>query len=266
MTLTLHAHPLSSYCWKVLIALYENGAEFEFAMVDFTDETSVAAFFALWPVGRMPVLVDRGRAIVESSVIIEHLDTHHRGPVRLLPHRADPDAALRVRMMDRIFDNYVMTPMQAIVGERIRRDGSRDPYSVAQAQTTLDRAYGWLEGGLASRAWAAGADFLLADCAAMPALHYAEKVHPFRDRFPVLAGYLDRLEARPSVRRVLAEAAPYAHLFRRSDSPVRNRGPAPGGCRPHPRYATRGNQGKLEPCGDKNASPPGPLHPLPWPH
>lgn len=213
MTLTLHAHPLSAYCWKVLIALYENGTGFDFAMVDLGDEANVAAFVALWPIGRMPVLVDRGRTIVESSVIIEHLDTHHRGRARLLPHGADPDAALKVRMMDRIFDNYVMTPVQAIVGERIRRDGSRDRYSVDQARAMLERAYGWLEGEPARRAWAAGADFSLADCAAMPALHYAEKVHPFRDRFPGLAAYLDRLEARPSVRRVLAEAAPYAHLF-----------------------------------------------------
>jgi glutathione S-transferase len=213
MTLVLHAHPLSSYCWKVLIALYENDTDFAFSLVDFGDADSAARFLALWPIGRMPVLVDRDHVIVESSIIIEHLDTHHRGPVRLLPHDADPDMALKARMMDRVFDNEVMTPMQAIVGDRIRPDGSHDPLAVAGARTRLDRAYGWLEGEMVSRGWAAGADFGLADCAAMPALHYAERVHPFRDRFPALAAYQDRLEARPSVRRVLEEAAPYAHLF-----------------------------------------------------
>ena len=213
MTLTLHAHPLSSYCWKVLLALYENGTEFELAQVNLGDEAGRAAFMALWPVGKMPVLIDRDHMIVESSIIIEHLDTHHRGPVRLLPHDADPDMALKARMMDRLFDNYVMTPMQMIVGDRIRPDGSHDPLGVERGRALLDRAYGWLEGEMVSRTWAAGEDFGLADCAAMPALHYAQRVHPFRDRFPALAAYQDRLEARPSAKRVLAEAAPYAHLF-----------------------------------------------------
>jgi glutathione S-transferase len=213
MTLTFHGHPLSSYCWKVLIALYENDTAFEFSLVDFGDPDSTAAFMALWPIGKMPVLVDRDHAIFESSIIIEHLDTHHRGPVRLLPHAADPDMALKARTMDRIFDAYVMTPMQAIVADRIRPDGSHDPFAVAQARALLDRAYGWLEGELIERSWAAGEDFTLADCAAMPSLHYAQRVHPFRDRFPALAAYQDRLEARPSAKRVLAEAAPYAHLF-----------------------------------------------------
>jgi len=213
MTLTLHAHPLSSYCWKVLIALYENETAFELAPLDLSDEAAATAFRTLWPIGKMPVLVDRDHVIVESSIIIEHLDTHHRGPVRLLPHDADPDMALKARLMDRVFDIYVMTPTQAIVADRIRPDGSRDPFSVAQARALLDRAYGWLEGALVSRSWAAGEDFGLADCAAMPSLHYAEKVHPFRARCPALAAYQDRLEARPSAKRVLAEAAPYAHFF-----------------------------------------------------
>jgi glutathione S-transferase len=168
---------------------------------------------ALWPIGKMPVLIDRDHMIVESSIIIEHLDTHHRGRVRFLSHDADPDMALKARMMDRVFDNYVMTPMQAIVFDRIRPDGSHDPLGVERGRALLDRAYGWLEGEMVSRTWAAGEDFGIADCAAMPSLHYAQKVHPFRDRFPALAAYQDRLEARPSAKRVLAEAAPYAHLF-----------------------------------------------------
>lgn len=213
MALTLYAHPLSSYCWKVLIALYENDIAFTWRQLDFDNEEVGREFTALWPIAKMPILVDHGRTIVESSVIIEYLDLHHRGPVRLVPHHADPDAALKVREMDRVFDFYVMTPMQKVVFDRIQKPGERDPKGVADARVLLDRAYQWLETELLGRTWAAGEDFSLADCAAAPSLHYAEKVHPFRGRFPALSGYLDRLEARPSFRRVLKEAEPYAHMF-----------------------------------------------------
>ncbi len=213
MTLTLYAHPLSSYCWKVLIALYENDTPFEFRQLDAEHEENGREFAALWPIGKMPVLSDRGRAIAESSIIIEYLGLHHRGPVTLVPHHADPDAALTVRMMDRVFDNYVMTPVQQIVFDRIRPAETRNPHDVELARALLDKAYGWLEGELAGRSWAAGEDFSMADCAAAPALHYADKVRPFRAGFPTLGAYLDRLEARPSFARVLEEAAPYTHMF-----------------------------------------------------
>jgi glutathione S-transferase len=211
MTLTLHAHPLSSYCWKALIALYENGTPFAFSQLDFGDEAAAAEFSALWPIAHMPVLVDDGRTIVEASIVIEHLGLHHPGPVQLIP--ADPKAALPVRMLDRIFDNYVMTPMQRTVFERIRPADKRDPFGVERARALLERAYNWLENEIDGRTWAAGAAFSLADCAAAPSLHYADKVQPLRDRFPNLAAYLDRLEQRPSFARVLEEAAPYSHMF-----------------------------------------------------
>jgi glutathione S-transferase len=213
VALTLYAHPLSSYCWKVLIALYENDTPFSWRQLDFDNEEAGREFAALWPVAKMPILVDHGRTIVESSVIIEYLGLHHRGATSFVPHHADPDAALRVREMDRVFDFYVMTPMQNVVFDRIRPAGSRDPFGVGVSRALLDKAYGWLESELTARTWAAGEDFSLADCAAAPSLHYAEKVHPFRDRFPALAAYLDRLEARPSFARVLKEAVPYAHMF-----------------------------------------------------
>jgi glutathione S-transferase len=212
MTLVLHAHPLSSYCWKALIALYENATPFEFRLVDFGDPESAAAFAALWPLQKMPVLVDDGEVVVESSIIIEYLDLHHPGPVRLLPE--DPRAALEARKWDRLFDDHVMTPMQAIVADRIRPADVRDPYGVAQARARLDRAYDWLEQALAGRSWAAGERFGLADCAAAPSLHYARKVRPL-DGHPGVQAYLARLEARPSVARVLREAEPYAHMFPR---------------------------------------------------
>jgi glutathione S-transferase len=213
MSLDLYAHPLSSYCWKVLIALYENATAFTFRQLDAEHPENGAEFAALWPVAKMPILVDHGRTIVESSVIIEYLGLHHRGAVQLVPHHADPDAALKVRELDRVFDFYVMTPMQKIVFDRFRPEGTRNPADQADARALLDRAYLWLEGELLGRTWAAGEDFSLADCAAAPSLHYAEKVHPFRGRFPALGAYFDRLEARPSFARVLKEAEPYAHMF-----------------------------------------------------
>ena len=215
MALILHAHPLASYCWKVLIALYENDTPFELRLVDFGDEAGAAEFRALWPLAKMPALVDDGRPLFESTVIIEHLAIHHPGPVALLP--ADRGAALEARMLDRIFDNYVMGPMQAIVGDRIRPADSRDPYGVAAARALLETSYGWLEQRLAGREWAAGAAFGLADCAAAPSLHYANRVQPLAGRFPLVARYLDRLEARPSFARVLEEARPYSHLFPAED-------------------------------------------------
>lgn len=209
----LHAHPLSSYCWKVLIALYENDTPFTLKELNIGDPEDAAAFAVLWPIGKMPVLVDRGRTIVESSIIIEYLDLHHRGVTRFIPDHADPDAALRARMMDRVFDDYVMTPMQQIVFNRIRPADAKDPYGVAQAEALLDKAYGWLNAALEGRTWAAGEDFSLADCAAGPALHYAGRVRRFGEHRPALVAYLARLEARPSFARVLDEAAPYAHMF-----------------------------------------------------
>jgi glutathione S-transferase len=209
MALTLYAHPLSSYCWKVLIALYENGAAFEYRQLG--EAEADAELARLWPIGKMPILTDNGRPVVESSIIIEHLDVHHPGAARLVP--ADPAAALDVRLLDRVFDNYVMTPMQQIVFDRIRPAETRDPFAVEQARALLAKAYPWLEDKLAGRIWAAGDIFGLADCAAAPALHYADKVQPFRADFPILAAYLDRLESRPTFARVLEDVAPFSHMF-----------------------------------------------------
>jgi glutathione S-transferase len=209
MTLTLYAHPLSSYCWKVLIALYENGAPFDYRQLG--EAEADAEFARLWPIAKMPILVDEGRTIVESSIIIEYLDVHRPGPAPLLP--ADPEEALEARLLDRVFDNYVMTPMSQIVFNRFCPVEARNAFSVAQARALLGKAYAWPEDRLAGRTWAAGDTFSLADCAAGPSLHYADKVHPFRADFPIVAAYLDRLESRPSLARALEEAVPYSHMF-----------------------------------------------------
>jgi len=165
MSLELYAHPFSSYCQKVLIPLYENDIPFELRLLEPGNAAS-AEHAARWPLRRMPVLVDGDRTVVEASIIVEHLDLRHRGRVRLVPD--DPEAALDVRMMDRVFDNYVMTPMQKIVFDAIRPPEQKDPQGVADARTTLDTAYRWLDGVLAGHEWAARDVFSLADCAAAP--------------------------------------------------------------------------------------------------
>src|SRR5262245_26047000 len=197
----LYAHPFSSYCQKVLIAFYENNTPFEFRMLAPGDERVVAEHAALWPLKRMPVLVDEDRTVVEATIIIEHLGLHHPGPVRLIPE--DPGAALDVRMMDRVFDNYVMTPMQKVVLDSIRAADQRDAQGVADAGAMLDTAYRWLDDALRGREWAAGDGFSLADCAAAPALFYADWVRPIDGALSNVRGYRRRLLARPSFARAV---------------------------------------------------------------
>jgi glutathione S-transferase len=209
MSLTLYSHPFSSYCQKVLIALWENEIPFSYRHLEEPGAADERA--ALWPLGRFPVLVDDGRTIVESSIIIEHLELHHAGPVRMLPD--DRDAALEVRFMDRFFDNYVMTPMQKPVAEALRADGGRKDEAMTEAGQALDIAYAWLEQRLSGRNWAAGESFTMADCAAAPSLFYADWVHQIGPGLPRLRDYRSRLLARPSFARAIAEARPYRHYF-----------------------------------------------------
>ena len=211
MQLTLYAHPFSSYCQKVLTALYENATPFAYRTLGPDDPAAGEEWAALWPLKKMPVLVDEGRAVLESSVIIEYLDLHHPGPVKLIP--ADANAALEARMFDRIFDSYVMTPMQKIVLDHLRPPGDRDHFGVRQAHEMLAAAYRWLDDALAGRDWAAGDGFSLADCAAAPALFYADWVHEIGAGFPALKAYRARLLARPSIARCIEEARPFRKNF-----------------------------------------------------
>ncbi|MCY1054921.1 glutathione S-transferase family protein [Nannocystis sp. SCPEA4] len=217
-SLTLHAHPLSSYCWKVLIALYEAGTPFAAPLLDLADPRARAEFYALWPMGKMPVLVDAtaGRTVPETSIIVEYLDRYAPPDRRMI--RGDAEAALEVRAWDRFCDLYLQASMQKIVGDRLRAPESRDATGVAEARQVLRTAYGVLEAHMQGREWAAGAEFSLADCSAAPALYYADRVEPLRGRLPALTAYLQRLEARPSFARVLDEARPWAHLFPRADA------------------------------------------------
>lgn len=206
----LYAHPFSSYCQKALIALYENDTPFEWRLLE-GDNPIMREFEALWPLKRFPVLVDGDRTVMESSIIIEYLELHYPGPTRLIPE--DPQAALEVRLLDRFFDNYISTPQQKCVFDRIRNEADRDEYGVAEARSRLDIAYAWLDKAIAGREWAAGSAFSLADCAAAPALFYADWTHPIGDRFPNVVAYRQRLLARPSFARAVDEARPYRPYF-----------------------------------------------------
>jgi len=205
----LYAHPFSSYCQKVLVALYENGTPFEFHSLEAPGAMEELA--ALWPLKRFPVLVDRGRTVLEASCIVEYLDLQHPGPVKLVP--GDPDMALQVRMLDRFFDNYVSTPAQKFVYDRLRPEALRDPHGVAEARTVLDTAYAWLDRHMLGREWAVGDAFSLADCGAAPFLFYADWTHPIDPAFENVHAYRKRLLSRPSFARVVDEARPFRGNF-----------------------------------------------------
>ena len=211
MPLALYGHPFSSYTQKVLIALYENATPFELRCIGPDTPEHSAEWLRRWPLRQFPLLVDGERDVVESSVIIEHLELVHPGPVRLLP--ADPMAALDVRFLDRFFDLHVMNAMQqavsgALTGDPVKRQDGR-----ALAEQKLELAYAWLEGHLRGRTWAAGAAFTLADCAAAPSLFYADWTHRISEAFPVLRAYRARLLERPSFARAVGEARPFRPLF-----------------------------------------------------
>lgn len=209
MSLTLYSHPFSSYCQKVLMALWENDTTFTYRNLE--EIEAAAEMAALWPIGQFPVLTDGGHTVTESSIIIEHLDIYHRGSVRFLPD--DAKAALEVRFMDRFFDLHVMTPMNKPVAEAIRREGGRKEIAMAEAAKSLETAYTWLEKRFAGRTWAVGETFSMADCAAAPSLFYADWVHQIGPDYPALRAYRSRLLARPSFARAVEEGRPFRHYF-----------------------------------------------------
>jgi glutathione S-transferase len=206
--LKLYSHPFSSYSQKALIALYENDTPFEYRNLE--QPSANAELAAIWPLKRFPVLVDRERAVVEATTIIEYLQVHYPGRVRLIP---DGDAGVDVRMLDRVFDNYVMTPMQKIVVNQLRPEADRDAYGVLEARGLLEKTYAWLDERLAGHACACGDDFTLADCAAAPALFYADWAHEIARAFGNLRAYRARLLARPAIARAVDEARPYRVHF-----------------------------------------------------
>jgi glutathione S-transferase len=213
MSLKLYYHPLSSFCWKVLIALYENDTPFTPVMVDLGNEAERAGLLKLWPVGKFPVLRDeaKDRVIPESSIIIEYLDNHYPGRTRFIP--ADTDLARPTRLRDRFYDLYVHLPMQKVVGDRLRPPGNNDPFGVEETRARIESCYGMIDKEVAKRTWAMGDNFSIADCASAPALFYGNMVVPFGDAHKNLTAYFERLKARPSFARVLKEAEPYFAMF-----------------------------------------------------
>lgn len=207
MSRVLYGHPFSSYTWKALIAFYDTGTPFEFRNIAGNEyPENEAEFLAHWPVGKFPLLVDDGVPIMESSTIVEHV-----APA-LVP--SDRAAALETRMLDRIFDNHVMTPTQAIVAEHLPFITEKpDPARIERARAALDKIYPWLDTRLGGRGWAAGDDFTLADCAGAPSLFYADWVQPIPEQLDALKDYRARVLARPSVARAVDEARPYRHFF-----------------------------------------------------
>lgn len=211
MTLEFYGHPFSSYCMKALIALYENDIPFEWRMLSPDHPENGAKFAALWPIGKFPTITDGDRTVMEATSIIEYLDAYRPGPVKLIP--ADPKAAVEVRMMDRIFDNYVMTPQGKCVFDAIRKPENRDAQGVADAKTMLETIYAWLDTKMAGHDWAVGNDFTLADCAAAPSLFYADWTHAIPEKYTALIAYRKRLLVRPSFARAVDEARPYRPFF-----------------------------------------------------
>ena len=212
MSLKLYFHPLSSFCQKALVALYENDTPFEPVIVDLFDAKSSAALKAIWPIGRFPVLRDEAndRTVPESSIIIEYLDQHYPGRTQLVP--ADAELARQMRLQDRFYDLYVNVPMQKVVTDKLRPSGKNDPYGVEAARTLLHTACSMVEQDMATKTWATGDAFTMADCAAAPALFYANMLTPLGDTYPNTASYLRRLMDRPSFARAIKEARPYFAL------------------------------------------------------
>jgi len=210
--LKLYYHPLSSYCWKALIALYETGAPFEPVLVNLGDPDDRAKFLKIWPIGKFPVLEDGARdwMVPESSIIIEYLAQHYPGSSSLVP--GDADAARQVRMRDRFFDLHIHNHMQKVVGDRLRPVGQKDPLGVEQAREQVRTALVVVEQDI-GETWIMGESFTMADCAAAPALFYGDRIVPLREAYPKTSAYLDRLKARPSFARVLKEAEPYFAMF-----------------------------------------------------
>lgn len=218
MSLQLFGHPFSSYTWKALIPLYANGTDFEFRAITPGDEEEAKFFRRVHPANKFPVLVDGDTTIIEATSIVEYLALHHPGPAPLIP--SDPEIALTTRMMDRVFDNYVMGNMQRVVAAYfVDRDdpagkGLRDqpdPAEVEAGKARLRQAYAWLESWLSENELPPHVS--LVTCAAAPSLFYADWIERIPDDCPRLRGLHAALLALPPVVRCVEDARPYRAYF-----------------------------------------------------
>ncbi|MBT2766467.1 glutathione S-transferase family protein [Stenotrophomonas sp. ISL-67] len=207
----LHAHPLSSCCQKVLIAARVLGVALDERLLNLGDPAEREMLQALSPAEKMPVLVDQGRAVAETSIIIEYLQQHLAGGPRLIP--TDADAALAVRFWDRFSDFYVMTPMQALTAELLKPESGRSGDAAEAARSQLLNSYAAMNRQLEDRTWLAGEGFSMADCAAAPALFYAVAYVPIPEKDVHLLAYVARLMAHPAVAAVVDAARPWFKYF-----------------------------------------------------
>ncbi|HET6536042.1 MAG TPA: glutathione S-transferase family protein [Sphingomicrobium sp.] len=209
MTLQVFGHPFSSYTQKVLIPLWADNTPFDYRMVAPDHPENGEELKRHSPFGQFPLLIDGDTAVFESTPIIEYLQACHPGRNCWIP---EGEPGRRVRFLDRFFDLHVMNNMQAVVGEALRPEESRDPYGVTKARERLHVAYDWLEGQIGEE-WAAGDAFTLADCSAAPSLFYADWVEEIGGTRPRLKAYRARLLAHPVVARAVDEGRPYRSYF-----------------------------------------------------
>lgn len=207
--LKLYGHPFSSYTWKALIALYAAETTFTFCILDPDHPEHAEVVQSVGPMGKFPVLADGDHLLFETTTIIEYLAHHHAGDARLIP--VEPDGAIAMRMLDRVFDNYVMAPMQAVVNEYLRDAENPDLARIGEARAQLDRTYAWLERWL--EGYVPLDHVTLIECAAAPSLFYADWVHPIPAQFPRLQQWRAHLLALPPVARCVDEARPYRAYF-----------------------------------------------------
>jgi len=208
MSLEFFGHPFSSYTQKVLIALWADGTDFDYRMIE--DPENMEELRRHSPYGLFPILIDNGRPVLESSTIIEHLHAHHRGPNDWIP---EGETGRRVRFLDRFLDLYVMGNLQKPVADKLRPEGNSDPFGVAKARSDLHTAYDWLEANLGDGPWAVGDQFTMADCAAAPSLFYADWVEEIGAGRPKVSAYRARLLAHPAVARAVDGGRPFRHYF-----------------------------------------------------
>jgi glutathione S-transferase len=207
--LALYGHLFSSYTWKALIPLYANGTAFEFRSVDPDHPGNAALVQRAHLAGKFPVLADGDTTVFEATAIVEYLAVRHPGPAPLIP--ADPLEAVTARMMDRVFDNYVMTPVQQVVLASIVDPENPDQAVLDKGKADLLRSYRWLEAWLRENALPPHVS--LVTCAAAPSLFYADWVERIPHDCPRLAALRAELLALPPVARCVDDARPFRAYF-----------------------------------------------------
>ncbi len=209
LAMKLYYNPISSYSQKALIAFYEKGIDFEPNIVNLMDPDDLAKYRDVYPMGKIPCLVlDDGHLIPESSIIIEYIDD--MGEPRLID--GDSEQTRKIRFKDRMIDLYLDDSIVTLLFQGMKPEDQRDPERMATAQFRIDTMYSFMEAEFEKHPFASGNKFSMADCAAAPALFYAEQAAPFA-AYKNISAYWERLRQRPSVQRTHEEARPVLEAF-----------------------------------------------------